>query len=316
MVNVSQSQSNITDEVQILDSLRIIIISTMSTVPSFIFLYINGVMLFTLRSKPVFRDTCRYILLYNLLLADTVQLAQSQVQFLLSVCRVKLTYSLCTALSMLANLTTGISPLTLVVMPLERYVAVCFPLRHASIITIKNTNMAIVVLWAVSSLNNLTRVLLFLQFPFEKVERLQIRDLCSNIALVLGSLTAEYDKAYTCVLFVTAGVAVTFSYISVIVAARSASTDKALAHKAHYTLLLHLVQLGLSLSSTINNPLIIALSKVLTRSTFLWVQNVFYVCLIIFPRCLSSLIYGLRDQTIRPVLMFYLCCHLKAKISG
>uniref|UniRef100_A0A3Q3A5Z7 G-protein coupled receptors family 1 profile domain-containing protein n=1 Tax=Kryptolebias marmoratus TaxID=37003 RepID=A0A3Q3A5Z7_KRYMA len=314
MVNVSQSQSNITGEVQIVASLRIIIISTMSTVPSFIFLYINGVMLFTLRSKPVFRDTCRYILLYNLLLADTVQLAQSQVQFLLSVCRVKLAYSLCTALSMLANLTTGISPLTLVVMPLERYVAVCFPLRHASIITIRNTTVAVIAIWAVSSLNNLTRVLLFLQFPFEKVKRLQIRDLCSNIALVLGSLTAEYDRAYTIVLFVSAGVAATFSYIGVIAAARSASTDKALAHKARNTLLLHLVQLGLSLSSTINNPLIIALSKILTRTAFLWVQNVFYVCFIIFPRCLSSLIYGLRDQTIRPVLMYHLCCHLKMQM--
>ncbi|XP_038137457.1 odorant receptor 131-2-like [Cyprinodon tularosa] len=313
MLNVSQSESNMTSAFQNQNLLRIALISTLSTVPSFIFLYINGTILFTLRSKPVFRDTCRYVLLYNLLLADTVQLAQSQVQFLLSVCRVKLVYSLCIVLSMLANLTTGISPLTLVVMPLERYVAVCFPLRHSSIITIRNTTAVIIVIWAISSVNNLTRVLLFLEFSSEKMEIWHIKDLCSNIALVLGALTAEYDRAYTCAVFVSAGVAAAFSYVGVIIAARSASTDKALARKARYTLLLNLVQLGLSLSSTINNPLIIALSKVLSRVAFLWIQNVFYVCLIIFPRCLSSLIYGLRDQTIRPVLLYYLFCRPKVK---
>ncbi|KAM4547537.1 odorant receptor 131-2-like [Fundulus diaphanus] len=315
MLNVSQSESNMTAATESQNLLRVVLISTLSTVPSVIFLYINGTILFTLRSKAVFRDTCRYVLLYNLLLADTVQLAQSQVQFLLSVCRVKLAYSLCTVLSMLANLTTGISPLTLVLMPLERYVAVCFPLRHSAIITIRNTTVAVVAIWAVSSLNNLTRVLLFLDFSLDRMEIWHIKDLCSNLALVLGALTSEYDRAYTCVVFVSAGVATTFSYVGVIIAARSASTDKALARKARNTLLLHLVQLGLSLSSTINNPLIIALSKVLTRVAFLWVQNVFYVCLIIFPRCLSSLIYGLRDQTIRPVLLYYLCCRLRAKIS-
>uniref|UniRef100_A0A8C6LJH0 G-protein coupled receptors family 1 profile domain-containing protein n=1 Tax=Nothobranchius furzeri TaxID=105023 RepID=A0A8C6LJH0_NOTFU len=315
MVNASQSYSNITEDVQNVALLRTIIFSTMSTVPSVFFLFINGTMLVSLRSKPVFRETSRYILLFNLLFADTVQLTQCQVQFLISVCRVKLAYSLCTALSMLANLTTGISPLTLVIMPLERYVAVCYPLRHASIITIRSTTVAIIVIWAVSSLNNVTRVLLFLQFPFEKVESLQIRDLCSNIALVTPR--DNYDKAYTCLVFVSAGLAVIYSYTGVVVAARSASTDKASAHKARKTLLLHLIQLGLSLSSMIYYPLLIALARTVSRLVFVWVQNVFYVLFIILPRCLSSLVYGLRDQTIRPVpnLMYYLCCHLKFPVE-
>ncbi|XP_035999391.1 odorant receptor 131-2-like [Fundulus heteroclitus] len=185
MLNASQSESNMTAVTESQNLLRVVLISTLSTVPSVIFLYINGTILFTLRSKAVFRDTCRYVLLYNLLLADTVQLAQSQVQFLLSVCRVKLAYSLCTVLSMLANLTTGISPLTLVVMPLERYVAVCFPLRHSAIITIRNTTVAVVAIWAVSSLNNLTRVLLFVDFTLDRMEIWHMKDLCSNLALVL-----------------------------------------------------------------------------------------------------------------------------------
>uniref|UniRef100_A0A3P9JN57 G-protein coupled receptors family 1 profile domain-containing protein n=1 Tax=Oryzias latipes TaxID=8090 RepID=A0A3P9JN57_ORYLA len=291
----------------------VIILSTLSTVPACVFLVINGIMLFTLRSKPVFRETCRFVLLFNLLLADTLQLAQSQLHLLFSACRVQLAYSICIALNMIVNLTTGISPLTLVLMPLERYVAVCYPLRHASIITIRNTAAAVIAVWAVSSLNNLTRVLMFLKFPFEKIKP---TDVCANVSVMLAPLTADYDRAYTCVVFVSAGVAVTSSYVGVIVAARSASTDKALARKAQHTLLLHLVQLGLSLSSTINNPVIVALSKVLTRMAFLWIQGIFYIFFIIFPRCMTSLIYGLRDQTIRPVLMYHLSCHFKVSVGG
>ncbi|XP_030602034.1 odorant receptor 131-2-like [Archocentrus centrarchus] len=309
MSNVSQSYTNMTVELQYQDLLRVIIISTLSTVPSFIFLFINGIMLFTLRSKPVFRDTPRYILLYNLLFAETVQLAQSQFHYLLSIFRIKLPYPVCGFLSLLANLTTGISPLTLLVMPLERYVAVCYPLRHAAIITIRNTGVAIIVIWIISSLNNLTRLIFF--FPFEKLENLQVKDLCSNVALWFGSRSDLYDTAFTCFVFVSAGVAVIFSYVGVILAARSASARRALARKAHNTLLLNLMQLCLSLCSTIYNPLLIALSRTVTRTVFLWVQNLFYVCFIILPRCLSSLIYGLRDQTIRPVLMYHLCCPQK-----
>uniref|UniRef100_A0A3Q1ESW4 G-protein coupled receptors family 1 profile domain-containing protein n=1 Tax=Acanthochromis polyacanthus TaxID=80966 RepID=A0A3Q1ESW4_9TELE len=284
-----------------------LMVSTLSTVPSCVFLYVNGTMLFSLRSKPVFCDTPRYVLLYNLLFADTVQLALSQVMFILAV-RVKLSYPVCGCLTLLTNLTTVISPLTLVLMSVERYVAVCCPLRHTTIITVRNTAVAVTAVWAVSSLNNLTRLLL--SFPFQKLGILQVKDLCSNIALMLGSVSLDYDRAFTGFLFVSAGVAIASSYVGVAAAARAASADEASARKARNTLLLHLVQLGLSLSSTIYNPLLIALSTAVSRIVFVRVQNVFYVCFVILPRCLSSLIYGLRDQRIRPVLLDHLCCRL------
>ncbi|XP_041808771.1 odorant receptor 131-2-like [Chelmon rostratus] len=282
-------------------------LSTLTTAPCCIFFYINSTMLFTLRSKSVFRETSRYILLYNLLFADTVQMALSQLLYTLSVCRTLLTYPVCGFLVMLANLTNEVSPLTLVVMSLERYVAVCYPMRHATIITIRNTAVAIITVWAFCSLNVLIRVFLLLDFPFEDLESLQMKQFCSTLIMFLGPMSDFYDKAYTCFLFVSAGVAVTSSYIGVMVAARSASTDKASVRKASNTLLLHLVQLGLSLSSTIHNPLLLVLSRIVTRTGLVRIQNVFYVLIIILPRCLSALVYGLRDQTIRPILAYYLC---------
>ncbi|XP_056253869.1 odorant receptor 131-2-like [Seriola aureovittata] len=314
MLNGNQSLTNSTAEQQYQGILERALFSTLTTVPCCVFLFINGTMLFTLRSKPVFRETSRYILLYNLLFADTVQMTLSQLLYIIAACRIRLTYPVCGVLTMIADLTNEVSPLTLMVMSLERYVAVCYPLRHATIITIRSTGVAIIVVWAFCSLNVLTRVILLLEFPFEELESLQMKDFCSDIAMLIGSMSDHYDKAYTCFLFISATVAITSSYIGVMIAARSASTDKASARKARNTLLLHLVQLGLSLSSTIYNPILIALSRIVKRLVFVRVQNVFYMCIFLFPRCLSSLIYGIRDQTIRPVLVYHLCCRLKLSV--
>ncbi|XP_037605063.1 odorant receptor 131-2-like [Sebastes umbrosus] len=311
MSDAIQSQTNITVGLGLLE---IVLFSTLTTVPCCVFIFINGVMLFTLRSKLVFRETSRYILLFNLLFADTVQMALSQLLYLIAACGVKLTYPVCGVLIMLSSLTTAISPLTLVLMSMERCVAVCYPLRHATIITIRNTVVAIIVVWVFSSLNILTRVILLLDFPFDDLETLQMKYFCAHENMLLGPMSDDYDKAYTCFLFVSATVAITSSFIGVMIAARTASTNKSSANKARNTLLLHLVQLGLSLSSTIYNPLLIALSKVLNRIVLVRIQIVIYVCIVIFPRCLSALIYGIRDQTIRPILICHLCCRLKHSV--
>ena len=311
----NQSQNNSTGGLQYQGLLERVTFSILTTVPCCVFLYINGIMLFTLRSKSVFRDTSRYILLYNLLFADTVLLIHGQLMYILAASKVTLTYPVCGVFTMLANLTTEISPLTLVVMSLERYVAVCYPLRHASIITIRNTGVAIMLVWTFGALSVLPKVFLLLNFQFEKLQSLQMKRFCGKESMLLDPLSELYDKAFTYCLFLSTGVAVSCSYIGVILAARSASTDKASARKVRNTLLLHLVQVGLSLSSTIHNPMLIAISKVLDRIILVYIQIVFYVCFFIFPRCLTSLIYGIRDQTIRPVLMYNLCCQCRGSLS-
>uniref|UniRef100_A0A3B5MJS2 G-protein coupled receptors family 1 profile domain-containing protein n=1 Tax=Xiphophorus couchianus TaxID=32473 RepID=A0A3B5MJS2_9TELE len=317
--NSTQSQSNVSIEFDDVGLLERMITFALSTIPCCVFLFINGTILFTLRSKSVFRDTCRYILLFNLLLADTAQLVVSQVLFLFSVCRITLTYPVCGMLTVLGILTNVISPLTLMVMSLERCVAVCFPLRHAMIVTIRNTRLAIIAAWTLSSLHNIFRGILLLDFSFEDLGSLQMKELCSDRIMQLGSRSKMYDNAFTGILFASAAIVVISSYVGVIIAARSASTGKASALKARNTLMLHLVQLCLSLSSTIYNPMLVALIKIVQSEWFQRLNRFLYILIIIFPRCLSSLIYGIRDQTIRPILLAHLGCQLKHKtvaVSG
>ncbi|KAM9332754.1 odorant receptor 131-2-like [Pholidichthys leucotaenia] len=305
---VNWSAANVSVGLQHQGVLERVLFATLTTLPCCVFLFINGTMLFTLRSKSVFRETSRYIFLCNLLFADTGQMALSQILYIIAASRVTLMYPLCGFLNMLTILVTTVSPLTLVLMSLGRYVAVCYPLRHTAIVSIRNTWVVIAAVWAISSLNVLTRVLLLLEFTFEQLQSLQMKDLCSEIAMLLGSNSAKFNKVFTSFLFISSSVVITSTYISVMVAARSASTEKTSVHKVRKTLLLHLVQLSLSLCLTIYSSLLISLSRVLQRIVFVRIQIFLYISIFIFPRCLSSLIYGIRDQSIRPVLVYYLCC--------
>ncbi|XP_034025327.1 odorant receptor 131-2-like [Thalassophryne amazonica] len=306
-----EPQSNVSAGVQYQGLVERVIFSILITLPGYVFLFINGTMLFTLNSKVVFCETPRYVLLFNLLLADTLHLVENQVMYILAVSRVRLTYPACGVLTMANILTSGISPLTLVVMSLERYVAVCYPLRHANIVTMTNTVAAICVVWFFCAIHILIHVVLLLEYPFEELESLQLNDVCSEVNILIGPSSTHYNMTSKCVLFVLAAAVIICSYISVVVAARSASTDKASAQKARNTLLLHLVQLSLSLISNVESSLVIFLIKILDRITIIRIRSVLYVCIYLLPRCLSPLIYGLRDPCIRSLLMENLCCHLK-----
>ncbi|XP_056140258.1 odorant receptor 131-2-like [Lampris incognitus] len=272
------------------------------------FFYINCVLLFTLRSRPVFYETSRYILLFNLLLADTAQLTLSKILYLLAVCRIRLTLYLCGVLVMISVFMAPISPLTLMVMSLERYVAVCFPLRHAEIVTIRNTAIAVKVIWAFSLVNILIRVFILLSLKHDILPSRPMRDFCSKEALLLVPMSYHYDKAYSGFVFISVGMTIILSYIGVMLVARSASTDKASAIKAGKTLLLHLIQLGLILISTVYSVILTLFASTADRILLVRLYSIFFVIFQIMPRCLSVLIYGLRDQTIRPVLMSYLRC--------
>ncbi|XP_043997428.1 odorant receptor 131-2-like [Gambusia affinis] len=308
MSSTNQTQLNTTFNLQRQGILGVAFFSTVTTLPCCVFLFINVTMLYTLRSKEAFRETSRFILLFNLLFSDTVQLAHSQSMFLLSTFRVTLLYSVCVVLLSFNSLTLSVSVITLVVMCLERYVAVCFPFRHSVLITTKNTGVVILFIWCFSSLRVIVALSLIFKFSFYNVKEMQMVDFCGKDSVFSDPASDIFNRAVTYFLCVLGGITVIFSYTGIIVAARSASTDKASANKARRTLLLHLLQLGLTLSSTIHNSLLIVISSNLDRIQAVNMQIVLYVCVIFLPKCLSSLIYGLRDQTIRPVLMLNLTC--------
>lgn len=129
------------------------------------------------------------------------------------------------------------SPLTVAVMSLERFVAVCYPVRHPTIFTVRNTGMAIALLWA-----------FMLLYFFTKSS--QMNNFCSKEAIFFTPVFDDFEEVHASAVFLSVGAAVVALYIGVLLVARSVSTNKASARKALHSLL-HLIQLSLSLTSTL-----------------------------------------------------------------
>lgn len=316
MMNAEHLRANVSGGLQYQAQQDVILFGTLSMGLGCSFLYINCVLLYTLRSKPVFCETSRYILLYNLLFTDTVHIALSLLLFLLAVCRLKLTMYVCGLLTMISVFVESIAPLTLAAMSVERYVAVCFPLRHAGLVTVRNTGAAIAAVWIFCSLNIIMRVLiLVVQLPDNDFSE-KLRDFCSKEALFLTPMSYRVDKAYSSFVFSFGGLAILFCYVAVMLVARSAASNKASASKAGRTVLLHLLQLVMILTFTLNSVILTAFARTVNRLTLVLVYNVVFVSLNLVPRCLSCLIFGLRDQTIRPVLLNNICCQLRCLVGS
>ncbi|XP_073335033.1 odorant receptor 131-2-like [Pagrus major] len=306
-------KANVTTYFQYLESHEIMLFGMLSVGSSCSFFYINSV-LFTLRSKQVFCETSRYILLFNLLFADTAALVSNLVLYILAFLQIRILYYACGTLILLSVFTVTISPLTLAVMSLERFVAVCYPLRHATIFTMRSMSIIIALVWAFSFIHILIRVFMLLHVFTTSSPDLHMNDFCSKEAMFFAPIFNDFEEAYASILFLSVGVVIFASYIGVALVARSASTDKASARKALQTLLLHLIQLSLILTSTLYTTIMVAITRTVGRLALMQIYNVCFVCLTIVPRCLSALIYGLRDQTIRPALMQNLCCRWRCSL--
>uniref|UniRef100_A0A3Q3NC54 G-protein coupled receptors family 1 profile domain-containing protein n=1 Tax=Mastacembelus armatus TaxID=205130 RepID=A0A3Q3NC54_9TELE len=313
-MSLLQPNINITAGVKYQTLHEAILLGVLSMGSSCSFLYINCVLLFTLRSKPVFCETSRYVLLYNLFFADTVQMAFNILLYILASLRIKMTYYACGTVVLLLVFTATVSPLTLAVMSVERYVAVCYPLRHATIFNMRRTGTAIVLVWTISFIHILIRVFMLL-YLFTQIDlNLNMNDFCSKEAFFFAPIFKYFEEAYVSIVFLSTGVAIISSYFGVALVARSASTDKCSARKALQTLMLHFIHLSLILTSSLFSTIITAAARTVLKLDLVRIYTVCFVCLIILPRCLGALIYGFRDQTIRPVLVLNLFCQRRHSV--
>ncbi|XP_036379723.1 odorant receptor 131-2-like [Megalops cyprinoides] len=286
--------------------------AVLSMTPCFFFFYINLVMLVTLRSKAVFRESSRYILLTNMLFVDSLNLLIFLLLYIFAVGKLYLSRYVCLAVVLTADIIFPISPINLAVMSLERYVAICFPLRHAEIATSRWTGVAIGIIWALGSLNSLTDIFLFVitGSTFASTWRFCTRSLVFHLEVY-----EVINKTFSGIYFTSVGAIIIYTYIGIVVAARSAASDKMSANKARKTVLLHLIQLGLYLASFSYDSIIISAYQYLDRLTALNIQYVAFLGLIIFPRCLSPLVYGLRDQTFWPIFKYYFTFGLRSTVK-
>ncbi|XP_048842156.1 odorant receptor 131-2-like [Brienomyrus brachyistius] len=188
-----------------------------------IFLYINGLMIFTFFMKEAFRTDTRYILFAHMLFVDSSVMVTTNLAVLFMHYGVVIPFEVCIVLNLMMTWLDFCTPLTLVAMCLERYVAVCKPLRHAAISTPRIRVVGLLLIWGLGCVPAL--VIIFSCTASVSVKQLSMRVLCSMDALIVIEWQKYLQIAVFKFYFLLMSMVIAFTYVKVAAAARSASGD-------------------------------------------------------------------------------------------
>ncbi|XP_033822291.1 odorant receptor 131-2-like [Periophthalmus magnuspinnatus] len=263
---------------------------------------INSVLVHIFVQHETFSLNPRYILYIHLVINDIIVLTMLTLLYMLSYTIFTLNVSLCMVLIILAICTNINNPMTLAIMAIECYVAVCFPLHHSRVCTVKKTYIIIAFIWLSSLLTNLPDV--FVSLAVESSEFFHLRVFClRNTVFRHPALPQKRDISYA-VLLVIVCLTLLYIYCKILLAAQSASTD---VKKARKTILLHSFQLMLSLLTYLNNVVEAGLKHLFPNSIVI-IRFFITILITIIPRLVSPLVYGLRDKMFRKYLKYYFLC--------
>ncbi|XP_068449878.1 odorant receptor 131-2-like [Clinocottus analis] len=272
--------------------------------------YVNVALIHTFHNHQIFNTNPRYILFIHLVVNDMIQLTLTVILFVVSYTVYQINVSVCCVLMLLAVITTENTPLNLACMAVECYIAICIPLRHAQICTIRRTWMLIGLIWNISMLSVLPD--LFITLATEPLDFFHSRIFClRHTAFPNPLLSQKRDITYImymiidwCVIF--------YSYFNILFTAKNASID---AKKARNTILLHGFQLLLCMATYVTPQLkqflLLRFPKNYSDSLFAC-----YIIVQILPRSISPIIYGVRDKTFRKYLKKQLLCKMSLQNSG
>ncbi|KAG9265409.1 nociceptin receptor-like [Astyanax mexicanus] len=260
-----------------------------------IFLYVNCLMIFTFLKKEVFRGDTRYILFAQTLFVDSAVLFLTDVMLLMTAFQVRIHMISCIIVSVVVAVLKSCTPMTLVAMCLERYVAICMPLRHADISSSSRIRFfGFLIIWTISSITALFTFVTYISVA--PPSSLSLNVVCS-IELMLDQEWQAQARAIMLLTFFLMMISVIiFTYIKIMIAARAASSEKKKStSKCLRTVLLHGFQMFLCVVQFITPYIEMPLWK-LDIIVFINVRYSNFIMFIIVPRCLSPLIYGLRDE--------------------
>ncbi|XP_023207729.1 growth hormone secretagogue receptor type 1-like [Xiphophorus maculatus] len=270
-----------------------------------VLLCINLTLILTFFMKEIFYTNMRYILFANTLFSDCINI-MTNVMLLFVYFSVPLQTWLCLFFCHLSSLCNYVTPLTLTAMSLERYVAVCMPLRHAELCT---AGRALQVVFIIHSLSIIPYIVVFLMLLSSVTFSFFTQHIiCSVDALILHRWQGHVRSAISQFYFLIMCILIAFSYVQIIKVAKAASgNNKESTRKGLRTVILHAFQLFLCLIQ-LWTPFIEAAVLQIDFSLFINVRYINYILFNLSPRCLSPLIYGLRDEAFLVALKQYVFC--------
>uniref|UniRef100_A0A4W6DRN7 G-protein coupled receptors family 1 profile domain-containing protein n=1 Tax=Lates calcarifer TaxID=8187 RepID=A0A4W6DRN7_LATCA len=264
-----------------------------------VFLCINLLLITTFFMKDFFYTTMRYILFANTLLSDCLLLILTNLLLILSYFHVNVQMWLCLIMFIVLSLYNFVTPVTLTVMTLERYVAICMPLRHGELCSTRSALRCILIIHGLSSIP--VTVILSTFFASVTLNFYKQYTECTAEAFISKSWQRQLRSAISQFYFLIMFITIVVSYVKIMKVAKAASGESKKSTKK-----------GLR---TLWCPFIEAAVLQIDLILFLNVRYFNYVMFYLAPRCLSPLIYGLRDDNFFLALKHYALCGLCKKIT-
>ncbi|XP_058489339.1 odorant receptor 131-2-like [Solea solea] len=262
-----------------------------------IFLCINLLLIVTLFSKVYFYTTMRYILFTVTLLSDTLILFITDVMFIFSYSQVKMPIALCVPVYIVVVVYTFVTPLTLTAMTLECYVAICMPLRHGELCTSRRAVHCVLIIHGLSFVP--LTLILSIFFASAPTSLYSEHRICSMDIFVYLRWQDNAKMAVYQLYFFVMSATIIFSYIKIMKAAKKAVSGE--NNKSSRRALGRVTLHGFHLLSCLILLWCPFMETAALQTDFKLFLNVRYFNYIVFnltPRCLSPLIYGLRDEKV------------------
>uniref|UniRef100_A0A3P9D3G6 G-protein coupled receptors family 1 profile domain-containing protein n=1 Tax=Maylandia zebra TaxID=106582 RepID=A0A3P9D3G6_9CICH len=254
---------------------------------------------FTVFTLQILHSNPRYILFIHLVINDMMWLFLSTLLLIISYALRIFFVPYCIILLIISIIVTHNSPLNLAGMSIECYIAVCMPLRHGQICTVKKTYILIGLIWAASALSILPD--LFILLATEPLQFFHSKVRCVRDFVFRNPILAYKRQAVDIIYFSCVFLILVVTYLRILFAARALSTDKTSAQKARNTILLHGAQLAMCMLSYVS-PSVEVVLHIIFPSRILEIRFANYLIVYILPRFLSPIIYGVRDKKFREYL--------------
>lgn len=246
-----------------------------------------------------FHDDPRYILFIHMVINDAIQLTVTIMLFILSYIFYKINVAFCCFFILVAVFTTRNTPVNLAAMAIERYIAICEPLRYTQICTVRRTYIVIGMIWFICVAPDITD--LFVTLAIESLSFFHESVFCLRQNVFKDPILAYKRQAVDIIYFSCVFLILVVTYLRILFAARALSTDKTSAQKARNTILLHGAQLAMCMLSYVS-PSVEVVLHIIFPGWILEIRFANYLIVYILPRFLSPIIYGVRDKKFREYL--------------
>ncbi|XP_068171938.1 odorant receptor 131-2-like [Antennarius striatus] len=244
----------------------------------------------------------RYILFIHLVLNDMIQVMLSVILFVIRYTIYKIKFSICCIIILITLFATENTPLNVACMAIECYIAVCLPLRHSRICTIKNTLILIGLIWVTSIYVVLPD--LFVTLATQPLDFFHSSMVCHKTNIFPNPILVKKSSIIHSVFLVIVWFTIFYTYFRILFTARAASKD---SKKARNTIILHGFQVLLYMAKYVGPQLQDVIQQHFLVNYF-DSMFAFYIIVHILPRSISPIIYGVRDETLRKYLKRNMLC--------